>query len=114
MKNTTQALNTNAPSHEAVSQHAREIWLTRGCPEGRDNEIWLEAELQLVEVALVPAPAADLNLPGSGNTQESVIAAKAVQQKHQARAPQMPAVHNAPRAKTAETGKPLWSKPHSS
>jgi hypothetical protein len=114
MKNINQTLISNPPSHEAISHHAKEIWLTRGCPEGRDNEIWLEAELQLSEVAPVPAPSADLNLPGSGNAQESVVAAKAVQQKHAARAPQMPAVHNAPRAKTAETGKPLWSKPHSS
>ena len=113
MKNNTQVLHPTPPSHEAVSHHAREIWLTRGCPEGRDDEIWFEAELQLAEAAPAKASPADLYLPGGGNSQESVIAAKAVQQKHEARAPQMPAVHNAPRAKTAETGKPLWSKPHS-
>ena len=114
MKNPSHVLNPNPPSHDAVSQHAKEIWLARGCPEGRDNEIWLEAELQLAEVTPAPAAPADLSLPGSGNTQESVVAAKAVQQKQAARAPQRPAVHDAPRAKTAETGKPLWSKPHSS
>ncbi len=115
MKNSTHVLNPNPPSHEAVSHHAKEIWLARGCPEGRDKEIWLEAELQLAEVApAAPTAPADLNLPGSGNTQESVVTAKAVQQKQAARAPQRPAVHDAPRAKTVETGKPLWSKPHSS
>ena len=113
MKNNNQVLNTNPPSHEAIATHAKEIWLTRGCPEGQDNEIWLEAELQLAEAAPVPAPANESNHPGSGHSQENLAEAKAVQQKHAARAPQMPAVHNAPRAKTAETGKPLWSKPHS-
>lgn len=40
-------------------------------------------------------------------------AGKAVLQKHDARAPQVPH-HTGPAAKPPETGKPLWNKPHSS
>lgn len=44
--------NETAPqiSHEAISQRARELWESYGRPEGRDNEIWLEAERQLLGV----------------------------------------------------------------
>lgn len=114
MKNPTQVLNANSPAHQAVSEQAREIWRARGCPEGRDTEIWLEAEKLLTKAAPAVTSSADLMLPGSGNAQQGVVTAKAVQQKQAARAPQRPAAHDAPRAKTAETGKPLWSKPHSS
>jgi hypothetical protein len=34
-------------SHEQISQRAYEIFVQRGCPEGRDLEHWLEAEAQL-------------------------------------------------------------------
>jgi hypothetical protein len=116
MKNRNEVLNSNPPSQEAVSERAREIWHARGCPEGRDTEIWFEAERLLTDAATAPAltSPSDLVLPGSGNAQQDVVTAKAVQQKQAARAPQRPAVHEAPRAKTVETGKPLWSKPHSS
>jgi hypothetical protein len=41
------------------------------------------------------------------------VAAKAEQQKKDARASQHP-VKTAPKAKPSETGKPVWDKPHSS
>ncbi len=48
----------NTPSHEAIAQRAREIWHNYGSPEGRDTEIWLEAERQLAgTVDLQPAAA---------------------------------------------------------
>lgn len=34
-------------THEEISQRAYEIFVERGCPEGRDLEHWLEAEAQL-------------------------------------------------------------------
>jgi len=34
-------------THEQISQRAYEIFVERGCPEGRDMEHWLEAETQL-------------------------------------------------------------------
>ena len=37
----------NKPTQEAISQRAHEIFVQRGCPEGRDMEHWLEAEAQL-------------------------------------------------------------------
>jgi hypothetical protein len=41
-------------------------------------------------------------------------AAKAEQQKKEARAPQQLHMKEAPKAKPPETGKPVWDKPHSS
>ena len=35
------------PTHEQITQRAYEIYLQRGCPEGKDLEHWLEAERQL-------------------------------------------------------------------
>lgn len=32
----------------AISQRAREIWLSRGTPENQDLDIWLEAEREIV------------------------------------------------------------------
>ncbi|HZP58756.1 MAG TPA: DUF2934 domain-containing protein [Opitutaceae bacterium] len=36
------------PSPEEISQLARELWERSGRPSGRDTEIWLEAEQQLI------------------------------------------------------------------
>ena len=35
------------PTHKDIARHARPRWQDRGCPEGRDMELWLEAERQL-------------------------------------------------------------------
>jgi hypothetical protein len=37
----------NGPVHDEISARAYQIFLERGCPEGRDLEHWLEAEAQL-------------------------------------------------------------------
>ncbi|MDB6168947.1 MAG: hypothetical protein JWM88_1811 [Verrucomicrobia bacterium] len=42
------------------------------------------------------------------------VAAKAKQQKDNARAPQVPHGKEALKGKPVESGKPLWDKPHSS
>lgn len=36
-----------SPTHEQIAALAHELWLERGCPEGSDIDIWLEAERQL-------------------------------------------------------------------
>jgi len=91
-------------------------------------EIWLEAERQLSE----DQPAAENQKNDSlaerarkETAAESVVeynispavpeqeAIKAALQKQSARAPQVPH-HQGPKGKPAETGKPLWDKPHSS
>jgi hypothetical protein len=38
------------PTHEDISQRATSIWQSYGQPEGRDTEIWLEAERQLLGI----------------------------------------------------------------
>ncbi len=35
------------PTHEQIGALAHELWLERGCPEGSDIDIWLDAERQL-------------------------------------------------------------------
>lgn len=36
------------PLHEDIAACARELWRKYGCPVGRDEQIWLEAERQLL------------------------------------------------------------------
>jgi hypothetical protein len=40
-------IENKTPSHEAVSERAREIWIAAGRPEGQDLQHWLQAENQL-------------------------------------------------------------------
>lgn len=45
------------PTREQIQALAHAIWKDRGCPEGSDVEIWLEAERQLcVQTGTVPGP----------------------------------------------------------
>jgi hypothetical protein len=125
----------NTPTHEEVSQRARQIWQTYGQPEGRDVEIWCEAERQLLGKSTPTSPPAaesrgtsptasaslgsTVTSEALPNAEQSAIAsspenrAKAEVQKKSARAPKV-AVNTTVKAAPAETGKPLWSKPHSS
>ena len=45
-----------AVSEEDIARRAREIWLSRGSPEGQDVEIWLLAERELRTPLAAPAP----------------------------------------------------------
>lgn len=132
-------MNTNSPSHEEITQRAREIWQQSGNPGGRDTEIWLEAERQLMagtqdsdsssetyesprttsesKGAVTLSDKINSNSP-SPTTVEHVIrpddaTIKATRQKKEARAPKFP-TKDIPKAPPAETGKPLWDRPHSS
>lgn len=35
------------PTHEEIARRAKHLWQDRGCPQGQDDEIWLQAENQL-------------------------------------------------------------------
>jgi hypothetical protein len=66
MKTTLQEKSTSsracaslAPSREEISVEAEVLWRQRGCPSGRDDEIWLEAERQLRHVARIQQDADD-------------------------------------------------------
>lgn len=60
-------MNTNptpaSPSRvaqEQIAQRAYDLWLSRGCPQGCDVQIWLEAERELSplsKIAVNPPPA---------------------------------------------------------
>ena len=56
MKNNSaiQKVTVTPASHEDISQRARELWEGYGRPEGRDEQIWLEAESQLAGVKAQP------------------------------------------------------------
>lgn len=56
----------NTPTHDEIATKAAQLWKDRGCPEGIDNAIWLEAEQQLKA-----GPA-----PGGGRDQSFVERAK--------------------------------------
>ena len=110
------------PTHDEIAQEAQQLWQQRGCPAGHDTEIWLKAERKLNQ-----APAANTftartsaeaaaeseieNLLSPAESEQMSI--RAAVQKEDARAPKV-SHHTGPKTKTAETGKPLWSRPHSS
>ncbi len=110
------------PTYDEISLEAQKLWQNHGCPVGRDTEIWLEAELKLNEAASAPTPFTERasaeaaseseveNLLSPAESEQMSI--KAAMQKKDARAPQAPR-HTGPKPKTAESGKPLWSRPHS-
>jgi hypothetical protein len=117
----------NTPTHDHIANQAYQLWQERGSPVGHDVAIWLEAERQLSG----NSPRAGDRLPPTAAERapaemaaESVVeyqispavpeqvAIQAALQKQDARAPQVPH-HTAPKGKPAETGKPLWTGPHS-
>jgi hypothetical protein len=114
------------PTHDEISRQARTIWQDRGCPEGIDTEIWLEAERQLAWDSAIATRGQSSSVAERAKAEtaaESMVeyhispalpeqeAIKAAQVK-EARAPKSPKAV-APKAKPAETGKPLWDRPHS-
>ena len=130
------------PTHQDVTQRAYHIWEEYGRPEGRETEIWLKAEQQLTAeccgsisdsedqksertVGESKGASALATRVKEETAAESAVeylisppisqdaAIKAALQKKEARAPQH-AVKSAPHSSPAETGKPLWSQPHSS
>jgi len=110
------------PTHDEISRLAQELWRQKGSPVGADHETWLEAERQLTgrppgETFAARAAAetaaeseVEFHLSPAQTEQQSIAAAL---QKDAARAPQVPH-HTGPKSKPAETGKPLWTRPHSS
>ena len=110
-----------APTHETISLQAYGSWQDQGCPDGRDVEIWLEAERMLgaaepEETFAVNASAetaaeskVEHHLDSAMPEQEAINAAL---MRAEARAPQVPH-HLGPKAKPPESGKPLWNQPHS-
>ena len=42
------------PTHEEIAVEAEVLWRQRGCPVGRDAEIWLEAERVLHHLPQLP------------------------------------------------------------
>jgi len=47
----TATATLTAPTHAQIAARARIVWEQRGCPQGQDERIWLEAERQLREEA---------------------------------------------------------------
>ena len=135
-------MKTNLPTREEITQRAQKIWQDYGNPAGRDIEIWLEAERQLLGGSSEPnlesgAPESSRTVsepPGAAALAEKVKAEtvaesmvefnispatsdedalKAALQKKEARAPKSPR-KTAPKTTPPESGKPLWNRPHSS
>lgn len=110
------------PNHDEISLQAQQLWRDRGCPAGRDTEIWFEAERNLRD-----GPAADIFAARAraetaaaseveyhrSPAQSKPQSIEAAMQRDGARARQIPH-HTGPKPKPIESGKPLWSRPHSS
>ena len=47
-----EASASTRPAHEKIEQRAYEIWSAEGCPRGRDMEIWLAAEREILDRVL--------------------------------------------------------------
>jgi hypothetical protein len=43
-----------SPTHDQIAARAETLWRQMGCPESRDEEIWLEAERQLRRSPIPP------------------------------------------------------------
>ncbi len=97
----------HSPTHAEITRRAEKLWQDYGRPAGRDEEIWLEAERTLT-AASSKSPSQPL---GEGHSAHALVE-KASEQRKEALAPQRP-TKSAPKAQPPETGKPLWSKPHS-
>jgi hypothetical protein len=61
------------PTHEEIARRAKHLWQDRGCPQGQDERIWLEAEKQLTSESL------DESRPSSGVSAERVKAETAAE-----------------------------------
>jgi hypothetical protein len=93
----------HTPTHEEISRHAETLWQDKGRPSGCDEQIWLEAERELTAKAHETL---------SERESEHAQAELAATRRKEALAPQRP-TKSAPKPQPAETGKPLWSQPHS-
>lgn len=55
MKTTTNSTFVSAEAyHDAISERARHLWHEHGKPIGKDVEIWIQAERELLHDGLIP------------------------------------------------------------
>jgi len=104
------------PVHQAIAERAYQLWENNGCSQEQDVENWLNAESELTAEssdASEPSPAHEPVWTKKETQSDSALAEKAAQQRHDSRAPITPQI-KAPTFPPSETGKPLWSRPHSS
>ena len=137
-------MKTNSPTHEEIAHRAQEIWQQSGTPNGRDTEIWLEAERQLMAGTEDPdsgsasheSPKTTSESKGAVTLadRESETSSRSIVEHHitpsahsildeseakaalQKQEARAPRspTKNAPKSPPSPTGKPLWDKPHSS
>ena len=103
------------PTHAEVAHGAHQIWQDSGCADGRDVENWLEAEHRLATRLVGASAAAPTFGPApvfNESFRDRAPAEAADAQLQEARAPITPQ-KSAPKSKPAESGKPIWSQPHS-
>jgi Protein of unknown function (DUF2934) len=96
----TAGLNASTPSQEEIAERARTLWAGYGRPAGRDKEIWLEAERQLLGVDPVVEGSGGFAV-SAGNFDE------ATHQKKPATRLGKPKVKTEPKAAPPLAGKPV-------
>lgn len=105
----------NTLTHRQISERAFEIWQDGNCT-GDATAIWLDAERQLTAERVEAKPrftAHNVSNSPAESHGERTLSDQAIQRKKANRTPQLP-THTGPKSAPAESGKPLWNKPHSS
>jgi hypothetical protein len=69
----SRSADRRAPTREEIAARALELWQQAGCPHGRDQEHWYEAERQLANIRRnldnpAPHPAAGERAPQTEDT----------------------------------------------
>lgn len=104
-------------SHDFVAHCAYQIWEDSGRPSGRDEAIWYEAERAIrsgsSDADSMPKVVSEKNTVSGEAHSAHALAESSARQRKDARAP-ITAHTTSHKAKPSETGKPLWSQPHSS
>ena len=52
MAKTSEIIEKRLPTFAAIAQRAHEIYLARGCQPGREQDDWLQAEYELMQVPI--------------------------------------------------------------
>jgi Protein of unknown function (DUF2934) len=98
-------------SHEEISRRAEELWRQYGCPQGRDEEIWFEAEKQLRGTRQLQQQPQGAQLPSSGTFggpqtagTEAPVAQPETTKSQDAELMKTPATTTAARGKSRKSG----------
>ncbi len=104
MNQSSTSQNESPISHEDISRRAEELWRGYGSPQGRDEEIWLEAEKQL------RAQSQARNVPTSENVATSLPTSQRLGEPANSAPPRIPSQEAELMEKNANSTPPIPSR----